>query len=245
MSSGASRTQHRTLTLALKMEAVTRSESSGAGQCSSLQPIRVEAPSFSKTEEHLERQQVLAANREKTMSNTSDQPYPQPPFPEQGQPVPGFTERMSPRPRSRRRELQGKRPPGRICGDHHRWRLGIGRAVAIAFAREGADILISYLNEDEDAAETARWIEQAGRKAILVPGDIQDEGHCKSNRRAGGSRVRQAGYAGQQCCAPEDRGKHRREYDPKNGTGLSGPTSTRCSTCARRPSGTCGRGAPS
>jgi len=57
---------------------------------------------------------------------------------------------------------------------------GIGRAVAIAFAREGADILISYLNEDEDAAETARWIEQAGRKAILVPGDIKDEAHCKS-----------------------------------------------------------------
>ena len=47
---------------------------------------------------------------------------------------------------------------------------GIGRAVAIAFAREGADVLISYLNEDEDARETARWVEQAGRKAVLAPG---------------------------------------------------------------------------
>ena len=55
---------------------------------------------------------------------------------------------------------------------------GIGRAVAIAFAREGADVLISYLNEDEDARETARWVEQAGRKAVLVPGDIKDEAHC-------------------------------------------------------------------
>ncbi len=56
---------------------------------------------------------------------------------------------------------------------------GIGRAVAIAFAREGADVLISYLNEDEDARETARYVEAAGQKAIVVPGDIQDEAHCK------------------------------------------------------------------
>jgi NAD(P)-dependent dehydrogenase (short-subunit alcohol dehydrogenase family) len=57
---------------------------------------------------------------------------------------------------------------------------GIGRAVAIAFAREGADVLISYLDEHEDAKETARWVEQAGRKAVLVPGDIQDPAHCRS-----------------------------------------------------------------
>jgi NAD(P)-dependent dehydrogenase (short-subunit alcohol dehydrogenase family) len=57
---------------------------------------------------------------------------------------------------------------------------GIGRAVAIAFAREGADILISYLNEDEDARETQRWVQQAGRKCILVPGDISDPAHCRA-----------------------------------------------------------------
>ena len=56
---------------------------------------------------------------------------------------------------------------------------GIGRAVALAFAREGADVAISYLPEEEpDAAETVRWIEQAGRKALRLPGDIQDEHHC-------------------------------------------------------------------
>jgi len=57
---------------------------------------------------------------------------------------------------------------------------GIGRAVAIAFAREGADVLISYLSEDDDARETAAWVEKAGRKAVLVPGDVSDPAHCRS-----------------------------------------------------------------
>ncbi len=57
---------------------------------------------------------------------------------------------------------------------------GIGRAVALAFAREGADVLISYLPEEEsDARETCRWVSDAGRKAVAVPGDIQDEAHCR------------------------------------------------------------------
>jgi hypothetical protein len=59
---------------------------------------------------------------------------------------------------------------------------GIGRAVAIAYAREGADLLISYLGgvEEQDAQETRRWVEQAGRKCILVPGDISDPHHCRA-----------------------------------------------------------------
>lgn len=57
---------------------------------------------------------------------------------------------------------------------------GIGRAVALAFAREGADVLISYLNEDEDAQETARLVNEAGRKSVLVPGDISKSAHCRS-----------------------------------------------------------------
>lgn len=55
---------------------------------------------------------------------------------------------------------------------------GIGRAVAIAFAREGADVMISYLSEDQDARETARLVEEARRKAVLMPGDIGQEAHC-------------------------------------------------------------------
>jgi NAD(P)-dependent dehydrogenase (short-subunit alcohol dehydrogenase family) len=56
---------------------------------------------------------------------------------------------------------------------------GIGRAVAIAYAREGADVLISYLEEDDDAQETARLVEDAGRRAVLVRGDISDAQHCR------------------------------------------------------------------
>lgn len=56
---------------------------------------------------------------------------------------------------------------------------GIGRAVAIAYAREGADVVISYLSEDSDAREVADWVEKAGRRAVLVRGDVSDAQHCR------------------------------------------------------------------
>jgi NAD(P)-dependent dehydrogenase (short-subunit alcohol dehydrogenase family) len=57
---------------------------------------------------------------------------------------------------------------------------GIGRAVAIAYAREGADVLIAYLDEHDDARETERLVREAGREAVLVPGDIADPAHCRA-----------------------------------------------------------------
>jgi NAD(P)-dependent dehydrogenase (short-subunit alcohol dehydrogenase family) len=60
---------------------------------------------------------------------------------------------------------------------------GIGRAVAIAFAREGADVVISYLSEEQDAKETVKWVERAGRKAVAVAGDIGDEAHRRASAR--------------------------------------------------------------
>jgi NAD(P)-dependent dehydrogenase (short-subunit alcohol dehydrogenase family) len=57
---------------------------------------------------------------------------------------------------------------------------GIGKAVAIAFAREGADVVISYLDEHEDAEDTRKWVEDAGRTAVLVPGDLTDAAHCRT-----------------------------------------------------------------
>src|ERR1700710_907584 len=56
---------------------------------------------------------------------------------------------------------------------------GIGKAVAIAYAREGADVLISYLSEHDDAEDTRSWVEAAGQKAVLVPGDLSDPAHCR------------------------------------------------------------------
>ena len=105
--------------------------------------------------------------------------HPTPPFPAQPQPMPGLTRKMDPVPDHGETSYKGS---GRLEGlkaiitgaDS-----GIGRAVALAFAREGADVLISYLDEDEDAQETRRLVEDAGRKAVLVRGDIQVAEHCR------------------------------------------------------------------
>ncbi|MGN6582774.1 MAG: SDR family oxidoreductase [Rhizobiaceae bacterium] len=104
---------------------------------------------------------------------------PKPPLPRQQQDMPGSTDQMRPKPDHGEDSYRGsgrlKDMAAIITGADS----GIGRAVAIAFAREGADVLVAYYSEDDDARETARWIEEAGRKAILVPGDIKDPGHCK------------------------------------------------------------------
>jgi len=102
-----------------------------------------------------------------------------PPLPEQQQAPPGTISAMNPRPDHGEKSYEGH---GRLEGKKviiTGGDSGIGRAVAIAFAREGADILISYLNEDEDAKDTAAWIEKAGRKAVLVAGDISAADHCR------------------------------------------------------------------
>ena len=104
---------------------------------------------------------------------------PKPPFPEQQQQYPGLERDMRPRPDYGEQTYQGH---GRLQGKKAiitGGDSGIGRAVALAFAREGADVLISYLNEEPDAQETVRVVEQAGRKAVAVPGDISDEAHCQ------------------------------------------------------------------
>jgi NAD(P)-dependent dehydrogenase (short-subunit alcohol dehydrogenase family) len=113
--------------------------------------------------------------------NPSDK-YPKPPFPKQEQEVPGQEKLMQPLADHGETSYKGS---GRLTGKKAvitGGDSGIGKAVAIAFAREGADVLISYLDEteDEDAEETAELVRQAGRNAVLVRGDIRDENHCKS-----------------------------------------------------------------
>lgn len=112
------------------------------------------------------------------MPDDPRQNAPQPPQPRQQQEMPGKTDQMQPKPDHGEESYQGHGRLKGLAAIITGGDSGIGRAVAIAFAREGADLLISYLSEEEDARETARWVEQAGRKAVLVPGDIGDPAHC-------------------------------------------------------------------
>ncbi|PTY03953.1 NAD(P)-dependent oxidoreductase [Verrucomicrobia bacterium LW23] len=108
--------------------------------------------------------------------------YPQPPFQEKFQQPPGTEGQLRQKADHGEQSYKGNnRLAGKVAlitgADS-----GIGKAVAIAYAREGADVLISYFNEAEeaDAKDTAAWVQKAGRKAVLAPGDIADEAHCKA-----------------------------------------------------------------
>ena len=100
--------------------------------------------------------------------------------PEQQQDVPGVLSQMDPRPDHGEESYRGSGKLAGKCAVITGGDSGIGRAVAIAFAREGADVLISYLNEHEDAKDTAKYVEEAGRRCVLVPGDLADRAHAKT-----------------------------------------------------------------
>ncbi|KAF2515702.1 SDR family oxidoreductase [Flavobacterium foetidum] len=107
--------------------------------------------------------------------------YPRPPFKEQKQPWPGLVSKMDPRPDHGEKSYKGSgRLKGRkalITGGDS----GMGRAAAIAYAREGADVAINYYpTEEEDAKEVIQLIKAEGRKAVAIPGDLRDESFCKS-----------------------------------------------------------------
>ena len=106
--------------------------------------------------------------------------YPQPPFSKQFQPWPGLASEMDPRPDHGETSYRGT---GRLAG---RKALitggdsGMGRAAAIAYAREGADVAINYYpSEEPDAREVIALISEAGRKGVPIPGDLRDENFCK------------------------------------------------------------------
>jgi NAD(P)-dependent dehydrogenase (short-subunit alcohol dehydrogenase family) len=112
------------------------------------------------------------------MSENKEEQKKQRPAQKQAQ-EPGRESKMTPQPVSEKANQAGSgKLKGKVAlitgGDS-----GIGRAVAIAFAKEGADVAISFLDEKADAEDTAREVEQEGRKCILIPGDIGDEDHCR------------------------------------------------------------------
>ncbi len=105
--------------------------------------------------------------------------YPRPPFAQKAQESPGSSARMQPEPDYGELTYKGSgRLEGRIAlvtgADS-----GIGRAVAIAYAREGADVVVAYLDEQEDADKTGRWVREAGRRVLLVPGDLSQREPCR------------------------------------------------------------------
>ncbi|CAO4138903.1 SDR family oxidoreductase [Methylorubrum aminovorans] len=106
--------------------------------------------------------------------------YPRPPFDTQPQSFPGQTGKMAPEPDHGEESYKGS---GKLTGKAALVTggdSGIGRAVAIAYAREGADVAISYLPEEQKDAETVgAWIERAGRRALLLPGDIKDAAYAR------------------------------------------------------------------
>ena len=119
-------------------------------------------------------------NEKQDTNMTNSERFPVPPFPHQRQPFPGLAGKMQPRPDHGEESYQGSdRLTDRkvlITGGDS----GIGRAVAIAFAREGADVAINYLpDEEEDAREVVDLIQKAGRKAVALPGDIREETFCQ------------------------------------------------------------------
>ena len=116
---------------------------------------------------------------EKESMKDPQKKHPKPPYPDQEQNVPGKEKKMDPKVDHGEKSYRGS---GKMEGKNAiitGGDSGIGRAVAIAFAREGANVLISYLKEHEDAEETAKQVHEAGKKAVLVPGDVSEEAHCK------------------------------------------------------------------
>ncbi|HEX9106520.1 MAG TPA: SDR family oxidoreductase [Longimicrobiales bacterium] len=134
------------------------------------------------TQQGQEQQRSRRTEQKKEQADASSETYvrkqPKPPFPEQHQAKPGLESELEPRPRYKAPDYRGSgKLEGKVAivtgGDS-----GIGRAVAVLYAREGADVAVVYLDEDEDAEETKRAVEAEGRRCLLFPGDVSSQNFC-------------------------------------------------------------------
>ena len=155
---------------------------SGAKKAGSAAAGKAKARSDRKLQREAEQRRRVSAEtsrgKKEGAVQAGQRKYPEPPLPKQHLAKPGLESDLEPRPKFLAPEYRGSgKLEGKVAlitgGDS-----GIGRAVAVLFAREGADVAIVYLSEDDDAEETRLAVEGEGRRAILLPGDVTDSGFC-------------------------------------------------------------------
>jgi NAD(P)-dependent dehydrogenase (short-subunit alcohol dehydrogenase family) len=164
--------------------AVKRSKGrwSGASESGRAQAGKKEAASQRKLQSSAEQRREGSkenGKKQKGAVQAGERQHPEPPLPKQHQAKPGDESRLSPRPQYKAPEYRGSGKLEDMVALVTGGDSGIGRAVAVLFAREGADVAIVYLSEADDAEETRRAVEDEGRRAFLIPGDVTDSAFCQ------------------------------------------------------------------
>ena len=155
---------------------------SGAKKAGNAASGKAKAESDRKLQQEAEQKRKKAGRsngKAEGATQAGQRKYPEPPQPKQHLAKPGLESELEPRPKFLAPEYRGSGKLEDMVAIITGGDSGIGRAVAVLFAREGADVAIVYLSEDEDAEETRQAVESEGRRAILIPGDVTDSAFCE------------------------------------------------------------------